>query len=55
MDTHILKQAFNFPIQSAAVEIVYMAMLKLEKLLEEYEYEALIVHQIHDSIVPTSR
>ena len=48
-ETRQKKQAYNFRTQSYAVEIVYRAMLELDQALGDSR--AIIVHQIHDSII----
>ena len=53
-DAHEVRQAYNFPIQSTAVDLCYLAMLSIEKRLRKGEYHSMIVHQIHDSIVVDS-
>ena len=43
------RQARNFPIQSAAADIIYIAMIKLDKALEPTNAKMLLT--VHDSIV----
>lgn len=50
-DPHERRQAYNFPIQSAAVLICYLAMLDVQSWLSDGPWESCIVLQIHDSIV----
>lgn len=50
-DQHQRRQALNYPIQSAAVIICYLAMLDLERELVRRKMKALVILQVHDSIV----
>lgn len=43
------RQARNFPLQSAAADLIYVAMIKLYKAL--LPYNAKMILQIHDSLV----
>jgi DNA polymerase-1 len=46
---HEVRQAYNFPIQNAAVVIGYQAMLEIQRRLQSLK--ALLIGQIHDSII----
>jgi len=46
-----LRQAYNFPVSSVAVELCYLAMIELDPLLVG---QAVLIHQIHDSMVADS-
>jgi DNA polymerase-1 len=47
----IIKEAYNFPMQSAAASIINRATIKLFKILQEQFPETLLVAQIHDQLV----
>jgi len=50
-DPHQIRQAYNHPIQNAAVVICYMAMLTIDDLLRVGGFRSVLIHQIHDSVV----
>ena len=43
--------AMNSPIQGSAADIMKLAMLKVDKALEESDYDARIVLQVHDELL----
>ena len=45
------RQARNFPFQSAAADVIFVAMIKLDKALSKYGTEVKMLLQIHDSLV----
>ena len=48
-DGHERRQAYNQPIQNAAIVIMYLAMLKISAMLEDMK--SLIIMQVHDNVV----
>lgn len=50
-DIHAIKQSYNFPIQSAAVEIVYHAMIDMEDHITSAGWRSVLVHQEHDKVI----
>lgn len=45
------RQAINFPIQSASAEVLKVVMARLMAKLDESEYDAQILLQIHDELI----
>ena len=51
MRGHAERNAINAPIQGSAADIVKLAMLKVAKALDEGEFEAKLILQVHDELV----
>jgi len=50
-DQRQLRQAYNYPIQSAAVILCLLALVEMERWLRRERMESLLILQIHDSLV----
>ncbi len=48
-DTQILRAAANSPIQGSSADIIKVAMIKLQNILQDYQAQLLI--QVHDELV----
>jgi len=51
MRGHAERNAINAPIQGSAADIVKLAMLKVDKALDEGKFEAKLILQVHDELV----
>jgi DNA polymerase-1 len=51
MASHVQAQAINFPIQSLAADLTKLAMLSVDRVLKSSRTDALLIGQVHDSLI----
>ena len=45
------RATYNMPVQGSAADVIKLAMLKVEELLEKSKFDAKLIMQVHDELI----
>ncbi|MCT4664376.1 MAG: DNA polymerase I [Flavobacteriales bacterium] len=48
---HAERNAVNAPVQGSAADLIKIAMIEIQKVIEKEQYDALMILQVHDELV----
>lgn len=51
IDPHAIRQAYNFPIQSTASDFTLLSVIRVSKMLKEFNIRCYPILTVHDSII----